>query len=175
MDKLVAKINKLIVRISNGDDNALNELFLLTRRMLLFMARKYLYDKSYAEDLVSETYYKIVKYSSAFDVSKNGLNWIYKIIHNEAINHNNKNRGQVSCELDENIGSISYVDELLDKVLVQNAITALTSEEKYVIYLRYWEGFDLREISDKIDKPLTTTYDFLKRIHKKLHKFIKKI
>lgn len=175
MDKLVAKINKLIVRISSGDDNALNELFLLTRRMLLFMARKYLYDKSYAEDLVSETYYKIVKYSPTFDVSKNGLNWIYKIIHNEAINHNNKTRGQIICELDENISSINYVDQLLDKVLVQNAINSLTNEEKYVIYLRYWEGFELREISEKINKPVTTTYDFLKRIHKKLHKLIKNI
>lgn len=53
MDKLAAKINKLILRISKGDEDALNELFLLTRRILYFMAQKYLYDKSYADDLLS--------------------------------------------------------------------------------------------------------------------------
>lgn len=39
MDKLAAKINKLILRISKGDEDALNELFLLTRRILYFMAQ----------------------------------------------------------------------------------------------------------------------------------------
>ena len=48
MDKLVLKINKLIYRISKGDNHALDELFELTSRMLLTMARKYLFDKSYA-------------------------------------------------------------------------------------------------------------------------------
>lgn len=173
MDRLVAKINKLIIHISNGDNEALEELFFLTRRMTLFMARKYLYDKSYAEDLLSETYYKIVKYSPTFDSSQNGLNWIYKIVHNEAINYNLKNKHRCECELIENNLSISYIDELLDQILVYNAIQTLTSEEKYIIYLRYWAGLDLQAIAEKINKPLTTTYDFLKRILKKLHKAMK--
>ena len=89
MDKLVTRINKLIVRISKGDIRALDELYDLTSRMLLVMAKKYLYDKSYAEDLVSETYYKLVKNAEKFDATQNGLNWLYKIIHNEAINIRN--------------------------------------------------------------------------------------
>lgn len=173
MDKLVAKINKLIVRISKGDEKALDELFLLTKRMLLLMAKKYLYDESYAEDLVSETYYKIVKYSATFDKNKNGLNWIYKIIHNEAINHNIKDNRINECELNENSDSTNFENEILDKILVQNAIQMLTSDEKQIISLRYWEGLDLKEISEKIGKPLTSTYDYLKRILKKLHKLMK--
>lgn len=67
MDRLVKKINGLIVRISKGDTDALDELYSLTGRMLLSMAKKYLYDKNFAEDLVSETYYKLVKNSKSFD------------------------------------------------------------------------------------------------------------
>ena len=92
MDKLVEKINKLIVRIAKGDTYALDELFVITGRMLLFMARKYLYNKSYAEDLVSETYLKVVKSADSFDKKQNGLNWLYKIVKNGALNHNLKER-----------------------------------------------------------------------------------
>lgn len=177
MDKLVAKINKLILRISKGDEDALNELFLLTRRILYFMAQKYLYDKSYADDLLSETYYKIVRYSGSFDKTKNGLNWIFKILHNEAININ-KNGASFECELDENKSYIGFIDDLLDKILVHAALEKLSDEEKYIIYLRYWEGLDFQSISNRINKPLSTTplsttFDKIKKIHKKLHSSLK--
>lgn len=173
MDKLVDKINRLIIRIADGDGGALDELFSITRRMFLHMANKYLYDKSYAEDLLSEVYYKIVKYSSSFDSSYNGLNWMYKILHNTAIDFNNRDRHYEFCELNENISPIEYVDDLLDKILIHSAIDTLDDDEKYVIYLRYWEGLEYKEIAQKINKPLTTTYDYLKRIHKKIHKSLK--
>lgn len=173
MDKLAAKINKLILRISKGDEDALNELFLLTRRILYFMAQKYLYDKSYADDLLSETYYKIVRYSSSFNKTKNGLNWIFKILHNEAININRKNGASFECELDENKSYIGFIDDLLDKILVHAALEELSDEEKYIIYLRYWEGLDFQSISNRINKPLSTTFDKIKKIHKKLHSSLK--
>lgn len=173
MDKLVVKINKLILRISRGDEDAISELFSLTRRILYFMAQKYLYDKSYADDLLSETYYKIVKYSGSFDKTKNGLNWIFKILHNEAININKKNGFACECELDENKSYIGFIDDLLDKILVHAALEKLSDEEKYIIYLRYWEGLDFQSISNRINKPLSTTFDRIKKIHKKLHSALK--
>lgn len=175
MDKLVATINNCIVKISKGDMQALDELYSLTSRMLLFMARKYLNDKSYAEDIVSETYFKIVKHSEQFDNSKNGLNWIYKIIHNEAINYNRKTSVCFNCEMvDESThNNQDIVDEWLDKIHIHNSLQNISSEEKNLIYLRYWEGFDFREISNITGKPLTTIYDTLRRTLKKLNKMMK--
>lgn len=173
MDKLVVTINKLIVRIAKGDNKALDELFLITRRLFLHMANKYLYDKSYAEDLLSEVYYKIVKYSDRFDSSYNGLNWMYKILRNTAIDFNKNDSRYEMCELNENISPIEYADELLDKIMIHSAINTLDDDEKFVIYLRYWEGLEYKEIAQRINKPLTTTYDYLKRIHKKIHKSLK--
>ena len=173
MDKLVTKINKLISRISKGDEKALNELFALTRRLLFFMAQKYLIDKSYAEDLLSGTYFKVVKYSSTFDKTKNGLNWIFKILHNEAININKKHGAICECELTDDKASIEYINELLDKILVNDALKTLNEEERRIIYLRYWEGLDIKSIANKIGKPLSTTYDKLKNILKKLHNALK--
>lgn len=174
MDKLVIKINKLIVRISRGDSRALDELYELTSRMLLAMARKYLYDKSYAEDLISETYYKLVKNADKFDAAQNGLNWLYKIIHNEAINFNKKFLLSQNCELtDQAADTTKRVDDWLDKILIQDALKQLSGEEREKIYFRYWEGQTLQEIARRRNKPLITTYDEINRILKKIKKLIK--
>ncbi len=174
MDKLVTRINKLIVRISKGDIRALDELYDLTSRMLLVMAKKYLYDKSYAEDLVSETYYKLVKNAEKFDATQNGLNWLYKIIHNEAINFNKKHNLSPDCELtDKAVNTTECIDGWLDKILLQDALKQLSIEEREIIYFRYWEGRSLKEIAIMLNKPLITTYDYINSILKKLKKLIK--
>ena len=172
MDKLVAKINKIIARIGKGDTYALDELYSFTGRMLLFMARKYLADKSYAEDLVSETYLKVVKGAKGFDPNQNGLNWLYKIIKNGALNHNLRDKTSNSVELDKEFDK-SCVDEWLNTILVKSAIDTLSNDDKNLIYLRFWEGYSIQEIADKIGKPLSTTHDNLKRIYKQLKKHLK--
>ena len=174
MDKLVLKINKLIYRISKGDNHALDELFELTSRMLLTMARKYLFDKSYAEDLVSETYFKLVKNASKFNPAQNGLNWLYKIIHNEAVNYNRRDYSSYNCELTDEAAMVDdCVDDWLDKILIKDALNQLSAEERLVIYLRYWEGLNYQEVAKRINKPLTTTYDYINKILKKLKKLLK--
>lgn len=174
MDKLVLKINKLIYHISKGDNHALDELFELTSRMLLTMARKYLFDKSYAEDLVSETYFKLVKNASKFNPAQNGLNWLYKIIHNEAVNYNRRDYSLYNCELTDEASIIDdCVDDWLDKILIKDALNQLSAEERLVIYLRYWEGLNYQEVAKRINKPLTTTYDYINKILKKLKKLLK--
>ena len=174
MDKLVLKTNKLIYRISKGDNHALDELFELTSRMLLTMARKYLFDKSYAEDLVSETYFKLVKNASKFNPAQNGLNWLYKIIHNEAVNYNRRDYSLYNCELTDEASIIDdCVDDWLDKILIKDALNQLSAEERLVIYLRYWEGLNYQEVAKRINKPLTTTYDYINKILKKLKKLLK--
>ena len=172
MDKLVAKINKLILLIGKGDTYALDELYALTGRMLLYMAKKYLLDKSYAEDLVSETYLKVVVSASGFDHKQNGLNWLYKIVKNGAINHNMRDKTLDHNVLSADLGK-EFSDEWLDTILVKSAVDTLSDSDKQLIYLRFWEGYSFEEIADKIGKPLSTTHDRLKRICKQLKKHLK--
>lgn len=168
MDRLVTKINKLIVRVAGGNTKALEELFVLTRRMLLAMAQKYVYDTDRAEDVVSDTYAKVVAAATGFDRTQNGLNWIYKILRNTALNYNRKAGREIPIEDNRTNETQDFVDDLLTKITVQGAMQILTEQEKQLLYWRYWQGLSLQEIADCLHKPLTTTYDFLKRTLKKL-------
>ena len=172
MDKLVGKINKAIVRIGKGDTYALDELFSITGRMLLFMAKKYLADKSYAEDLIGEVYLKVVRNANTFDPKQNGLNWLYKIVKNEALNHNMRDKTSAFVELDDNFGN-DCIDDWLNTILVKSAIDTLSTHDKHIIYLRFWKGYSIQEIADEINKPISTTHDTLKRIYKQLKKHLK--
>ena len=102
------------------------------------------------------------------------MNWLYKIIHNEAVNYNRRDYSSYNCELTDEASIIDdCVDDWLDKILIKDALNQLSAEERLVIYLRYWEGLNYQEVAKRINKPLTTTYDYINKILKKLKKLLK--
>ena len=112
--------------------------------------------------------------ASKFNPAQNGLNWLYKIIHNEAVNYNRRDYSLYNCELTDEASIIDdCVDDWLDKILIKDALNQLSAEERLVIYLRYWEGLNYQEVAKRINKPLTTTYDYINKILKKLKKLLK--
>ncbi len=61
IDKQKVKlVNKCIGKIAEGDGEALELLFRETKNYFYVVARSYLDDKSKAEDVLSEAYYKVV-------------------------------------------------------------------------------------------------------------------
>lgn len=176
MDKLVKQVNSAISQIGRGNKNALGTLYELTSGYLLNMARVYVYDKSYAEDVVSEVYLKVVRNAQSFDTSKNGLNWLFKITKNTAINHNAYAARRSYTDIDAR-GDIADVFNALDdfnlfRGSLKDAVAHLTPEERRIIYLRYWEGYTVREIAKALGKPTMTMQDTIKKILKKLEKKI---
>jgi RNA polymerase sigma factor (sigma-70 family) len=57
--------------------------------------------------------------------------------------------------------------------LVEEALQNLDEEEKHLIYLKYWEGYTVREIAQETGCAVTTTYDKIRNTLKKLKKLVK--
>lgn len=172
MDKLVKNVNREIVRIGKGKKEALGKLYELTSGYLLSMARGYLGDKSLAEDVVSEVYLKVVKSASGFNPDGNGLNWLFKITKNTALNFNVAYSSHPTSSLDANMDIADVFDILSDYNILKDRLAVvvreLPIEERRILYLRYWQGLTVREIALRIGKPTMTTQDAIKRILKKL-------
>ncbi len=173
MDELVIKVNRNLLRIAKGNIKSLNDLYILTGRILFVMAKKYLCDANYAEDLLSDVYLKVVRKADFFKKGYNGLNWLIKIVKNEAINYNIKYGRRKTVELNENIHSAQDVEDSLSRLLVEEALQNLDEEEKHLIYLKYWEGYTVREIAQETGCAVTTTYDKIRNTLKKLKKLVK--
>ncbi|MCD7729239.1 MAG: sigma-70 family RNA polymerase sigma factor [Clostridia bacterium] len=172
--KYIKQINNCIEKIAKGDMAALDKLFAITKKPLFFVARAYLTDKDKAEDILSETYLKVVKNAKNFDSNQNGYNYLYEIVKNTALNQNKKDSFRRHEDIEENsLPDYDCLDEVLNKILASEAVSCLESEEKQIIYEYFFEGKTLQEIADGLKKPKTTVYDKLKKITSKMKKHLK--
>lgn len=170
MDKNVKRVNKLIVEIGRGKIKSLDKLYVEFGGLLYIMARKYLYNKNYAEDLVSDILLNLVKKASQFKPEGNGLNWLFKSIKNAAININNRDNHFIMENIEEHFDICAVFDEekLINSFTIIEALNELDSFEKRIIEMKFWENLTVREIAQKIEKPLATTQRLISSIYKKL-------
>lgn len=176
MDERIRKVNKLIDKIANGDINALGSLFEEVGGLLLRMAKKYLLDKSLAEDLVSEVFSRLVRRAHSFDVKKNGLNWLYKSIHNEAINWNkdaNSNYYHDSIDDHYDLADVLIsLDDNPDIIMLREAFNTLSKTENEILYYKFWEGLTVREIAKLTTIPRSTVQDIVEKSLEKIRKIM---
>ena len=155
--KFIKKVNKLILKIACGDRRALEELFELTKKPLIYVAKTYLIDKNKAEDVLSETYLKVVKNAEKFDITKNGYNWMYEITKNIAMNENRLDIKDIATE--DFIPTYENTEGLINKIEVDRALQILSSEERRLIYAYYFEKKTLQEIADIENKSKSSIYE----------------
>lgn len=175
MDKsTLRKLNTCIRRIAEGDTASLDVLFALTKKPLLVVARSYLSDKSKAEDVLSDSYLKIVRSAKSCDPERNAYNWMYEIVKNTALSQNEKDRLRAHPSAEEtDLPDIAVTDALLNRILIREAAENLTAEEKRIVYLYFFEGRTVREIGEILGKPKSTAGDLLKRTLEKMRKNLK--
>lgn len=166
------KINRYIKKIALGNNHALKELFEYTYENMYIVAEFYLNNKSNVEDILSQLYEKVIINSCKFQEDKNGYNWMYTITKNLAL-QNNKYEYRCShiedncCEL-----SANYIDPL-KALIIEEAIELLNDKEQKLLYLIYWEGYTIKEISQMNNVPQASIYTLRSRIFKKLKKLLK--
>ena len=168
-DKFIKTVNKLIVKIAHGDSRALEMLFDLTKKPLFYVAKMYLSDKNNAEDVLSETYLKLVRNAKNFDKSKNGYNWLYEITKNTALNMNRKND---IGKLDDNELIYECLEGLINRIAVERAMSELEADEKRIIYEYFFERKTIQQIADRLHKSKSTVHGYLMKILEKLKKYL---
>lgn len=159
MDREVSKINKLIIKISRHDEEALEELFQLTKEKMRYLAVKYLNDSSLSEDVLSVAYYKIFLNASSFDKKRNGFNWMHEIVKNLALDQNKKEKRHSYDHFDEGLHSNNKsATEIKRLDNLEMALKTLTNLEKDVVRLKIWEKCTLKEIAEKLKISVSTAH-----------------
>lgn len=124
-------------------------------------------DESIAADVVQESFIKAFVNLNGFDTKKKFSNWIYRIVHNEAMNVIKKHKKDVplpegiDLESDENIEDDFRQKEAVVKVKrCLGGIPLMYSEP---LTLRYIEEKSYEEISDILRIPMGTVATRIKR------------
>lgn len=130
-------------------------------------------NKDAAEDIVSETFLRLVEKSHLYDHKKGSFSsWIYAVCKNCISDHFRKN--PLICSLDDNAKDASYDDKELASVeneckkKLYIALSLLTERERLLFYYKYYLGKTNRKIAKILDVPESTVGTELYRARKRI-------
>lgn len=135
-------------RFLDGDDKGLAEIVRDYKDGLILYLNSFVSNISIAEELMEETYFKIITKKPKFNIKHSFKTWLYTIGRNVAIDyirHNSKQSG-VSIDDVENhlqneydLEKIYIIEE--QKIAVHRALRNLHPEYRQVLWLIYFEEF----------------------------------
>jgi RNA polymerase sigma-70 factor (ECF subfamily) len=131
------------------------------------------------DDILQEAFIKVYLNLNDFDADLKFSSWLYRIVHNETINHFRKRSVKYEVGLDieseekssefwEEEG-IKRVDQLIDNEKIKETLNKLSPHYRDVLILKYFEEKSYEEISDILQKPPGTIASWLNRAKEQFH------
>lgn len=179
MDIKNEKIGRLIVRIQGGNKEAFEELYKLTSPKAYFIALQIVRNEQDAEDILQETYIKVLEKIDEIDPSQSFTGWLYRVVSNKSKNLLKKRNTLVF----EVYGDESF-EEIPDEEIefnpeehlnqgeicreVMAAIDELSDEKRVCIIMKYFAEMTVSEIAESIEVPESTVKNRLYSARKDL-------
>ena len=154
-DEMRTQINIFIVQISQGNTYALEGLSRLVSARMLSIALSVVKNRATAEDVVQDSFLRIVRSAHLFKPQTNGYAWICKITQNVALNALRAESRRRSENIDDyfNLSSDDDVaEQSLTQAMLKQAMQCLTEFEKRVIYQKYFMDFTVRDSAKSLGK-----------------------
>ena len=125
-----------------------------------------------AEDLVQETYLKVfTHWDDVQDLSTGQCrSWLYKTARNLVIDQARKQSHETPTE-EEQLALASF-EEDLSQAAVAQLIARLPDAERAIFTMRYFEGYNARELGEIFDLPSATVRSRLVSAKKRLKDWI---
>ena len=142
------QINQYIEQIARGSYTAIDSLAQMVSGRMLSVALSVVRNRALAEDVVQDSFLRILSKAATFRKGINGYAWICKIVHNTALNALRRERRFRALNYDD-LPFLSddcpTEDNLVAAAAVQQAIKELTEREKQLIYQKYFMEFTVRD------------------------------
>lgn len=147
--------------------NSIITLILDNRDSIYRLAYSYVHNRADAEDIVQDSICKALTSMHSLKKQANAKAWFYRIVVNTAIDFIRKNKKYLYSEIDRLESEFAGSDYYSDPDL-RDAINKLSTVNKTIIVLRFYEDLELREIADIMNENLSTVktrlYSSLKKL-----------
>ena len=152
--------NELVIRIRSGEPELFSEIIDRYEKKLLRYAITIVHREDIATDIVQDAYIKAYTNLQGFDAKKSFSSWIYRIVHNEAINAIKKYKREVPLPMDMDVRSADDIEsEYISAERVKQASWCLSHmPDMYSepLSLFFIEELSYEEISDVLRIPMGT-------------------
>ena len=154
-------------------------LFKRYSRLVFGIAYRVVGDSGEAEEVVQEVFFYLCRKSQLFDESKGSLKaWIVQIAYSRAVDRRlyllrrgfYADSNITSLQLREEADLEREIDAKLTRTYLERAFSGLTDGQRRTIEFFYFDGLDLREISEQLGEPLGSVRHYLYRGLERLRK-----
>jgi RNA polymerase sigma-70 factor (ECF subfamily) len=155
---------RLVGYVRDKDQEAYKEVVKRYQQKLFRYAEYILGDKDLAEDAVQEAFIKAFVNLQSFDTKRKFSSWIYRIVHNQAVNKIKKKRRLISLDANEWLQSfLSYEPNYDQKIIkeelkkqLKECLKKLPLKYRSVLTLFFYEEKSYQEMSDILRIPVST-------------------
>ena len=168
------EVNKCLIGVKNGKAWSFDKLFDLTANHLRCIAFKHIGDKCLVDDVVSEAYMRVFKYSHTYDGEISGVAWLYRIVRNVCMDFNkdeNYERDVVAAETAAALDTEVKTD-MENKLDLFTAMKGLDESDKEILRLRFYEDMTFENIGKELGLSKVSVHKRLKRILSEMNKLL---
>jgi len=175
-----------ISRLKQGDLSAVEPLVKRYQVQAVHAAYAILHYQALAEDVVQTAFVKVVQRIHQFDEERPFAPWFFRIVINDAVKVAKKKKQNISLDeqLDQPTAQLAKwlidpepkPEQLLEEKEVRQtilkAMQRLTPEQRAVIVMRYFLEMSEADMSEEMERPLSTVKWWLRDARKRLRSLI---
>lgn len=161
------RIAELVVMLQNGDGSAFDELYKLTNSRAFFVALEITKNDQDAEDILQESYVKMLEKIGSLDKPESFVSWFHHIVANKSKDSLKKKKPtlfeggedeafEVIPDEDTSFSPEENLNQEELRKTVLEAIEELSDEKRACVMLMYFEEMSVNEISETLDIPVST-------------------
>ncbi len=162
-------------RFLNGDDDGIVEIIRDYKDGLMLYLNTYADNIHIAEDLMEDTFVKLVTKKPHFSGKSSFKTWLYAIGRNVAVDYLRKKSKNNQVSMEEISAVLSDETDVLkqylkdeQKMTLHKALKKINSEYVKVLYLVYFEEFNIKDTAFIIKKSYKQTENLVYRAKKAL-------
>ena len=164
------KLNRLIIAVAFGDADSLDGILRLAGGKMMAVAVS-LVGRDYAEDVLHDSFIKIVRFAKSYRRGMSPYGWLMKIVRNTALDYlkSRKLKREVSDGEFFSLSSSDYSPEKRENAIaLEQALSKLESDEKRIIYYIYYLDMTIREIANEMNLSKSAVHRLKEKAEEKL-------
>lgn len=184
MPKIHSQSDEAIVKnIQSGETDSFGLLIERYEGKIKRYGLKFLNNQDDLEDVLQTVFLKAFENIKSFDAKRRFSPWLYRIAHNEFVNHLKKRKFLPLFEFDsflpafgiknERESKENELDRKKEQAKIDQCLTSLTAKQKEPLILYYYQNLSYQEIAEIMQVPVSTVGVRIKRAKEKVRQICK--
>ena len=168
------RLQRMLLRVAEGEREALAELYQHTRAAVYGLALSYLKNTHDAQDLTQDVYVQVWDCAAQYHSTGSPMGWLLTVCRNLCLMRLRREERHAALS-EEEWDAIPAQECGLnadERTLLQGALASLADEERRIVLLHAVTGLKHREIAALLELPLPTVLSKYHRALKKMRIFL---